>query len=98
MAHKPATDNGANEYKYPTFTSVIHAILWFAEYQPNDGESEHAVVQCFCNFCNAEKFLIVPIDALIRFEDGALVQDAFPMLSPAQRCLLAARICEVCWV
>lgn len=96
MAHKPATDNGANEYN-PTFTSVIHAILWFAEYHPNDSESEYAVAPCFCRFCGSEQFLIVSIDALVRYENGALVQDAFPELSPGQRDLLTKGICEPCW-
>lgn len=49
-----------------------------------------------CPFCGSTTEIAVPIDGLIAWEDGALVQNAFPRLSATERETLISGMCLSC--
>ena len=49
-----------------------------------------------CPFCGNVSTLIVPTDGFIAWQDGSLVQNAFPALSADEREILISGICEDC--
>ena len=59
-------------------------------------------IEANCNLCGNKTKLVVGTDALIEYRQGALVQDAFPSLSLADREVVIAQrtgfyVCPVCW-
>lgn len=50
-----------------------------------------------CPFCGAESVISVFEDDYLAWEQGALVQDAFPYLSADDREMLISGICPTCW-
>lgn len=52
-------------------------------------------VKCRC--CGQEYILNVTDDGYNAYMNGALVQDAFPCISPEDRELLISGLCENCW-
>ena len=50
-----------------------------------------------CPFCGCIKEVAVNEDDFWDWQDGALVQDAFPYLSADERETLISRICPDCW-
>lgn len=55
-----------------------------------------------CPFCKKEHQLTIPTPVLNRgiamLEDNALVQNAFPTLTPSQREFFVTGICDKCWL
>lgn len=47
-----------------------------------------------CPLCETEWTVTAPLSAWLKYEKGALIQDAFPMLAPAERELLMTGICN----
>ena len=50
-----------------------------------------------CPFCGKEQIIRVPEEGIIAYKAGALMQDAFPMLTPDEREALISGICPECW-
>lgn len=50
-----------------------------------------------CPFCGVESVISVFEDDYLAWEQGALVQDAFPYLSADDREMLISGICPTCW-
>jgi hypothetical protein len=50
-----------------------------------------------CPFCGAVRSIVVKAKNLKAYQDGELVQDAFPMLNASDRELLMTGICDECW-
>lgn len=49
-----------------------------------------------CPFCGTEHYVNVPEARYDRWMKGALVQDAFPMLSATEREQLISHLCPAC--
>ena len=49
-----------------------------------------------CPFCGKETELEIDFDGYIEWQSGALVQNAFPELSPSKREVLISGICPKC--
>ena len=54
-------------------------------------------IQFICPMCNKAQILKVDPEDLEKYLSGALVQDAFPNLSPEDRELFVTGICPDCW-
>lgn len=50
-----------------------------------------------CPFCGHANFVEVNEDDYLDWQDGKLVQDAFPYLSADEREMLISGICPKCW-
>lgn len=50
-----------------------------------------------CPFCGRENSINVREEDYSAWQDGALVQDAFPYLSADEREMLISGICPTCW-
>ena len=51
-----------------------------------------------CTDCGNSESVDVSIDAVRKYENGAFVQDAFPMLTPEQReFYFMSGMCATCW-
>lgn len=55
------------------------------------------VVAVQCRTCHEVHFIDVPVDGLIAWQGGELIQDALSELSAGQRELLISGTCETCW-
>ena len=54
-------------------------------------------VEVACPFCGAVSNLTLNWEDYAKWQEGALVQDAFPYLTPNERELLITGICSDCW-
>lgn len=59
--------------------------------------NEVVAIEIRCPFCGETSVVEVPMDGFIQWQDGALVQDAFPNLSADVREQLVSGICPSCW-
>ena len=50
-----------------------------------------------CPFCGCANFIEVNEEDYLDWQDGKLVQDAFPYLSADEREMLISGICPTCW-
>jgi hypothetical protein len=50
-----------------------------------------------CPFCNTTQEVEVPAEAMERYHNGALIQDALHMLTAEERELIKTGICTSCW-
>lgn len=50
-----------------------------------------------CPLCNEDNEVLIEREDLQKWDDGALVQDAFPYLSSGERELLVTGVCTPCW-
>ena len=50
-----------------------------------------------CPMCGVEHIVMVPEDGIRKYNDGALIQDAFPMLTDDEREMLKTGIDHDCW-
>ena len=51
-----------------------------------------------CPFCGKEYIVEVPEDGYYNWQDGELIQNAMPEVSPEVRESLISGICENCWI
>lgn len=54
-------------------------------------------IEVTCIECRQPKLLVVPVDGYNRWKNGALIQDALPLLSADDRELLISHICGPCF-
>ena len=54
-------------------------------------------IKTHCDGCNKDHYVLVKKDDYVKYKNGALAQNAFPYLSPAEREMLITGICDVCW-
>lgn len=50
-----------------------------------------------CPFCGHTNTILVYEDDFLAWQNGTLIQDAFPYLSPEDREMLISGICPTCW-
>lgn len=50
-----------------------------------------------CPICGEENFIFANVEDIWAWEDGELVQNAFPYLSADEREMLISGICPKCW-
>lgn len=50
-----------------------------------------------CPSCGDKFVISVRVDDIIKYNEGALIQNAFPYLSAAERELYKSGICGTCW-
>jgi hypothetical protein len=50
-----------------------------------------------CTFCYKSVTVRAPRQGYANWQDGALIQDAMPTLTPGEREFLISRICEPCF-
>lgn len=50
-----------------------------------------------CRICHVSEQIDIPREDIKKWQDGALIQDAMPYLSPDQRELLISGICGPCF-
>ncbi len=50
-----------------------------------------------CPICGEEHFIFANVEDVWAWEDGELVQNAFPYLSADEREILISGICPECW-
>ena len=50
-----------------------------------------------CPFCGHSNTILVYEDDFLAWQNGKLIQDAFPYLSPEDREMLISGICPTCW-
>lgn len=50
-----------------------------------------------CMVCDKTSYLEVEEESIILWQNGALIQDVFPDLTPSQRELLLTGTHDVCW-
>jgi hypothetical protein len=55
------------------------------------------VIATSCPICGAEHFVKVPEEAYEAWQNGALIQNAFPFLSAEEREWLISGICSECF-
>jgi hypothetical protein len=55
------------------------------------------LIETTCPICQSNHDVVVEVAALHKWQSGALIQDAFPMLSASERELLITGICDNCW-
>lgn len=60
-------------------------------------ELKMAVVKVRCRLCKVEHTVICDGAALRRWQQGELIQRAFPEMDSGTRELLISRTCETCW-
>lgn len=53
-------------------------------------------ISVICPFCHAESFITVRYEDYLRWNDGELVQNAFPYLSAEEREALITGLCIDC--
>lgn len=58
---------------------------------------ETTTVSRACLYCHTGQVVEVPTESLIRYQQGALAQDAFPALTPDEREILISGICGACF-
>lgn len=51
----------------------------------------------YCKFCNKEIVITVDEEDIKKYENGALIQDAFPYLTPDEREIMISGMCGDCW-
>lgn len=61
----------------------------------NEDRTLHIGIKC--RLCGERYILLVRPQDWTAYNAGALVQDAFPYLSPAERELFVSHTCERCW-
>ncbi|QDP56788.1 MAG: hypothetical protein Unbinned400contig1000_7 [Prokaryotic dsDNA virus sp.] len=59
--------------------------------------TELTEIETECNICHNKLTLIVPTEGFEAWMKGEYVQDALPMLNPAERELLISGTCEPCF-
>jgi len=64
-------------------------------------DDDSVVIVVKCPFCGKESVFDVDKETWYKgeqaYKNGALIQNAWPTLSPAQRELLITGMCEECW-
>lgn len=50
-----------------------------------------------CPVCGEKHLIFANVEDFLSWDEGALVQDAFPYLSPNEREMLISGICPDCW-
>lgn len=50
-----------------------------------------------CRFCGTTHTLTVDINDYFNWQEGTLIQEAMPYLTPAERELLISHTCQDCW-
>lgn len=50
-----------------------------------------------CRKCDTVVKFRIPEEGIKKYQQGALIQDAFPHLSPSQREMLMTQTCDRCW-
>lgn len=60
-------------------------------------EREMITLQRTCRICKKEFEIKVWNTDFFKYRQGALIQDAFPYLTPSQRELLISGLCADCW-
>lgn len=58
---------------------------------------KHAIQTRPCPKCGSVATLRVELDALVKYEGGAFVQDAFPDMPRTDRERLVSAVCPKCW-
>lgn len=51
----------------------------------------------YCKFCNKEVLITVDEEDIKKYENGALIQQAFPYLTPDEREIMLSGMCGDCW-
>ncbi len=59
--------------------------------------SKEGIVATHCPFCGCTNGVEVNEKDYLDWQDGALVQDAFPYLNASEREMLISGICPTCW-
>ena len=59
-------------------------------------ETEMITISNVCPFCDRFYQMEVPFAGFIAYESGALVQNAFPTLSPDERECIVSGLCTSC--
>lgn len=59
--------------------------------------NQYTALDIECPFCKRIYRVVVSNKELRNYDEGALVQDAFPHLSPSDREMLISGICDTCW-
>lgn len=54
-------------------------------------------VPCKCSICRKQVILPLPTSGIQKRNEGGLIQDCFPDLSPALREMLVSGTCPECW-
>lgn len=54
-------------------------------------------IKTHCGCCNKDHYVLVKKEDYEKYKNGALVQNAFPYLSAAEREMLITGICDACW-
>lgn len=54
-------------------------------------------LEATCPLCNHTNSIMVYADDYYAWQNGTLIQDAFPYLSPDDREMLISGICPFCW-
>lgn len=54
-------------------------------------------IECVCPFCGKKRVVTVNSEDYDKWENGELVQIAFPYLSASDREALITGICDECW-
>ena len=50
-----------------------------------------------CPICGKEMSVTVKDEDYVKYQNGALVQNCFPYLSPMEREIIITGICPACW-
>lgn len=71
------------------------------EFTEDPSDKTMTVVTATCPYCKKQSSFKAKSDMLeagsYKIEQGALIQDALPLLTPQQRELLISGICDECW-
>lgn len=51
----------------------------------------------YCKFCNKEVLITVDEEDIKKYENGALIQQAFPYLTSDEREIMLSGMCGDCW-
>ena len=54
-------------------------------------------IECVCPFCGKVQLIRVNSEDYDKWENGELIQRAFPYLTPSQREAIMTGICDKCW-
>lgn len=65
--------------------------------QDKEDEGQVTRLTCKCPWCGRIQEIAVRTEDLIRWDKGALIQDALPYLTKSQREALITGICDPCW-
>lgn len=70
--------------------------------QQTDYPNDVTILEIPCPFCGKISKLKVSTkvwrDSLTAFRNGALIQNAWPTLTPSSRELIKTGICDECWI